>query len=73
MRLLLCLAFDSSFDVLVSGSAFPPSLLMNTHADEAVRTRLITMACDNRELGVRSGVRATAKALCPHPSAWLGG
>jgi len=46
---------------------------LNTHADDAVRTRLITMACDNRELGVRSGVRATAKALCPHPSAWLGG
>jgi len=30
---------------------------MNSHADDAVRTRLITMACDNRELGVRSGVR----------------
>jgi len=46
---------------------------MTTHADNTVRTRLITMARDNRKLGVRSGVRATAKALCPRPSAPLGG
>jgi len=43
---------------------------MNTHVDDAVRTRLITMACDNRDLGVRSGVRAAEKALRPHP--WHG-
>ena len=46
---------------------------MTTHADDVVRTYLITMACNNREPEVRSGVRATAEALCPRPPAWPGG
>ena len=44
---------------------------MTTHA---VRTRLITMACDNCKIGVRFGAHATGEVRTPTPiglAGWL--